>query len=179
MNLIPQLGAMGGMIAALLYLHAPAPGTAPKYTDAQILALLDEADVADSTAGALAAQYANASDVRDFAKMMMSDHHTLRLEGQKVAQILNITPAAPQNDPVKDAAMREMGAIMAAGNGRVFDKTYMDQEVAVHEQVIDLVNKAHPQHPEVQHLVTTAMSYLRNHLTKAREVDSKLGAPRT
>jgi predicted outer membrane protein len=80
---------------------------------------------------------------------------------------------------VKDAALREMSAMMSAGTGQMFDKMYMDQELATHQQVIDLLNKAHPEHPELERLVAQAMPVLEKHLAAAREVETKLGQPGT
>src|SRR5688572_26881016 len=47
-------------------------------TDPNIVALLDEANKADSAAGALAVTKATNKAVKDFAKLMMSEHHALR-----------------------------------------------------------------------------------------------------
>ena len=55
-----------------------ASASAGAWTDANIVALLDEANMADSAAGAVAATKGTSSAVRDFGKMMMRDHHTLR-----------------------------------------------------------------------------------------------------
>src|ERR1700675_2245138 len=73
----------------------------PTFSDAQILALLDEASVADSTAAAFAMTKATNEDVKNFAKDMMNDHHELRRDAQEVASKLNLIPQAPQNDPVR------------------------------------------------------------------------------
>src|SRR6195256_917492 len=51
------------------------------WTDANIFALLDEANAADSTAGAVAATKGTAAAVRSFGKDMMRDHHKLRVDG--------------------------------------------------------------------------------------------------
>src|SRR5688572_11939505 len=51
-------------------------------SDANIVALLDEANAADSTAGALARDKATSKEVKDFAKLMMAEHHALRVQGQ-------------------------------------------------------------------------------------------------
>ena len=81
-----------------------AAGTGAALTDANIVALLDEANMADSAAGALAATKATSKDVKDFAKLMMSEHHALRKQGQELAKKLNVTPAPPANDPLKPLA---------------------------------------------------------------------------
>jgi predicted outer membrane protein len=76
----------------------PAPAAAT-WTDANIVALLDEANAADSSAGAVAATKGTAAAVREFARRMMHDHHQLRAQGAALATKLKVTPAAPSDDP--------------------------------------------------------------------------------
>src|SRR5262245_61764883 len=52
---------------------APAPA-APAINDAQIAHIVVNADAIDSAAGALAAQKGSSKDVKDFGKMMVTDH---------------------------------------------------------------------------------------------------------
>src|SRR3954463_16229662 len=51
------------------------------WSDANIVALLDEANMADSSAGAIAVTKGTSSQVRDFGRRMTRDHHTLRAQG--------------------------------------------------------------------------------------------------
>ena len=60
--------------------------TSGTWTDANIAALLDEANMADSAAGALAATKGTSSAVRDFGRRMTRDHHTLRAQGEALAK---------------------------------------------------------------------------------------------
>src|SRR3954465_13539231 len=64
-------------------------------SDSNIVALLDEANKADSSSGAVAAKKAMRSGVKAFAKMMMSEHHALRVEGQQLAKQLKVAPKPP------------------------------------------------------------------------------------
>src|SRR5258705_1359928 len=52
---------------------------APALTDANIFALLDEANAADSAAGSIAAVKGTSPDVKAFGRQMMRDHHALRV----------------------------------------------------------------------------------------------------
>jgi putative membrane protein len=122
--------------------QAPAGASAAgALTDANIAALLDEANVADSAAGSYALTKATDPDVKAFAKLMMGEHHALRVQGQQLAKKLNLTPQPPANDPVKTAASAEMAALKAAPKGRQFDRTYIEQEVAIHKAVLDLAEQ--------------------------------------
>src|SRR6476646_6132800 len=116
---------------------AAAAANAP-LTDANIVALLDEANRGDSAAGAFAVTKASDPGVKAFAKLMMGEHHALRVEGLALAKKLKVTPEAPTNDPVKTAGSSEMAALQTAGSGAAFDRAYIDQEVTIHKAVLDL-----------------------------------------
>jgi putative membrane protein len=160
---------------------APPAGEAGKLSDPNIVALLDEANVADSAAGAFALTKATSPDVKAFAKMMMGEHHALRLQGQQLAKKLNVTPEPPASDPLKPAAESEMAALKAAPKGAQFDKVYIDQEVGVHKAVLDLANKAHDdaQNEELKKLIEQAKPVIEKHLNRAEDIQKKLGSPTT
>src|SRR5205085_3356661 len=69
-----------------------AVATNAPYTDANIVALLDEANKADSSAGKFALGKAADPGVKAFAKLMMGEHHALRVQGEALAKKLKITP---------------------------------------------------------------------------------------
>jgi putative membrane protein len=146
-------------------------------SDPNIVALLDEANMADSAAGAFAVGKATDPDVKAFARLMMGEHHALRAEGQQLAQRLNVTPQPPPNDPVKTLAESEMAALKAAPKGREFDRTYIEQEVAAHKAVLDLAEKAHgsTQNEELKKLIERAKPVIEKHLARAEEIQKKLG----
>jgi len=148
-------------------------------TDPNIVALLDQANKADSAAGAYAVTKATSPDVKAYAKLMMSEHHALRLQGQQLAKKLNVTPEPPANDPVKAAAESEMAALKAAPKGPQFDRTYIEQEVAIHKAVLDLAEKAHDatENQELKGLIEKAKPVIEKHRDRAEEIQKKLGKP--
>jgi putative membrane protein len=154
-------------------------GTGTALSDANIVALLDEANQADSAAGAYALGKAANPEVKAYAKLMMGDHHSLRLAGQQLAQKLNVTPQPPSDDPVKAAGTSEMTALQAAPRGAEFDRTYIEQEVAIHKAVLDLTEKAHGQakNADLKALIEQAKPVIEKHLAKAEEIQKKLAKP--
>jgi putative membrane protein len=162
--------------------YAPAPDDAPgagALTDANIAALLDEVNAADSAAGSYALTKASDPAVKAFAKLMMGEHHALRVLGQQLAKKLNLTPQPPANDPVKPAVESEMAALEAAPKGPQFDRTYIEQEVAIHKAVLDLAEQAHgsTQNQELKALLEQAKPVIEKHLEQAEEIQKKLGKP--
>jgi putative membrane protein len=148
-------------------------------SDANIVALLDEANMADSAASAYASTKATSPDVKAFAKLMMSEHHALRVQGQQLAKRLNVTPQLPANDPLKPAAQSEMTALKGAAKGAAFDRTYIEQEIGVHKAVLDVAEKGHDatQNQDLKKLIEQAKPVIEKHLDRAEEIQKKLGSP--
>ena len=146
-------------------------------TDANIVALLDEANMADSAAGAVAAPTATNKAVKDFARLMMSEHHALRKQGQDLAKKLNVSPAPPANDPVKPLAESEMTALESTPKGPEFDRVYIEQEIAAHKAVLDLADKAgsQAQNEELKALIEKARPVIQKHLDQAEKIQDQLG----
>jgi putative membrane protein len=154
---------------------AAAAANAP-LTDANRVALLDEVNQADSAAGAFALTKASDPGVKAFAKLMMGDHHALRVEGLALAKKLKLTPELPANDPVKTAGSSEMSALQSAGSGAAFDRAYIDQEVTIHKAALDLAQKAHDetQSAELKALIEKAKPVIQKHLDRAEGLQKKL-----
>jgi putative membrane protein len=154
------------------------PRTPPDLSDANIVALLDHANEADSSAGALASKNATNAQVKKFAKMMMADHHQLRKQGADLAKKLNLTPEPPAEDPVTTLAQQEMEALQAAGKGLDFDRTYIQQEITAHRAVLDLADQAHDSadNAELKALIEQARPLIENHLKQAEAIEKELGA---
>jgi putative membrane protein len=145
-------------------------------SDSNIVALLDEANKSDSTAGAIAAKKATDADVKAFARLMMSDHHALRAAGEDLAKQLNITPKPPEHDPIAGYARNEIADLQKTAKGAEFDRLYIDHEVSVHQAVLDFANMARvtTQTPELRDLIQKAVGVLQKHLEQAQTLQKKL-----
>jgi putative membrane protein len=158
----------------------PTPA-APALTDANIAALLDEANMADSAAGKLASTKGTNADVKAFGVMMMNDHHALRKAGQDLVTKLGVTPTPPANDSLPAMAKTKAESMTAMAKGAAWDKAYIDNEVAVHQHVIGLIDAAlgAAQNAELKDLLTKARPNIEAHLKRAQDIQSKLGAATT
>jgi putative membrane protein len=170
----------GAMTSGAADTGSMAAGAQPgALSDANIVALLDEANMADSASGAYAVTKATSPDVKAFAKLMMGEHHALRAQGQQLAQRLGVTPQLPADDPLKPAAQSEMTALKGAAKGAAFDRTYIEQEIGIHKAVLDLAGKAHDaaQNEELKKLIEQAGPVIQKHLDHAEQIQKKLGKP--
>ena len=157
---------------------ATAGATTPKsgMTDANIVAVLDAANKADSTAGAVAAKKGTRADVKAFAKLMMGDHHALRVQGQELAKQLGVEPKPPERDPLAPYVASAMKALQSAPKGAQFDQTYIDNEISIHQAVLDFANQARvtTQTPQLRDLIEKAAPIIRKHLEQAQAIQKEL-----
>jgi putative membrane protein len=140
------------------------------WTDANILALLDEANAADSSEGAIAATKGTSAAVRNFGKQMISDHHKMRVQGEALAKKLKVTPTPPADDNIPSDAQKETDNLNSTAKGKDFDKAYIDGQVNDHMKVLDLVVKAmgQAQSTELKNLIQKATPTVQSHLDKAQ-----------
>lgn len=162
---------------------APAPGdsasatggTAP-WSDANIFALLDEANAGDSTHGAIAATKGTSSAVRDFGKQMMRDHHTLRVQGEALAKRLGLTPVAPPGDSLPADVQKATDLLNTTAKGKDFDKAYIDHEVEMHKRVLEIgtqsMNAA--ESTELKYMIQKATPILQAHLDKVQSIQREM-----
>ena len=149
------------------------PGT---WTDANIFALLDEANMGDSAAGALAGTKGTSSALRDFGRRMARDHHTLRVQGEALAKRMKITPIPPDQDNLLADSQKNLDNLNATAKGKDFDKAYIDSEVEVHKRVLELVTRAmeEAESTELKNLIQKAAPVIRDHLDLAQSIQQSL-----
>jgi putative membrane protein len=173
----------GAMAAPASSNAAPASSTsvtpaAAPLNDANIAAILDQANESDSARGALAETKGTSPDVKNFGKLMAGEHHMLRKEGQSLAKKLNLTPQLPVGDSSEAKAKAEMDSLTAMPKGKAWDKAYIDYEVTYHQAVLETATKALgvAQNQQLKDLIKTAAPILQHHLDRAKAIQKKLGA---
>lgn len=146
------------------------------WNDAGIFAVLDEVNMSDSAHGALAAIKGTSSAVRDYGKLMMRDHHTLRAQGEALAKRLKITPTPPPNDNLPADAQKASDLLNSTAKGKDFDKAYVDHEVENHKTVLEIATKAmsDAQSTELKNMIQKAAPTLQAHLDKAQSIQRSM-----
>ncbi len=160
---------------------ASATPNTPALTDANIAALLDEANAADSAHGKLASTKGTNADVKAFGVLMMNDHHALRKAGQDLVTKLNVTPTPPANDSLPAKAQMTHDSLTAMAKGAAWDKWYIDHEVMMHQDVLALIDQASSaaQNGELKDLLAKARPNIEMHLKRAQDIQTKLGSAAT
>lgn len=170
---------MADSMAAAAAAATPTTPPAPALTDANILAQLDAAHVADSSAGNLASTMGTHADVKAFGKQMMTDHHGLRVKGMDLAKKLSVTPELPAGDMSATSAESKLGEMRGMTKGADWDKAYIDHMVMHHEQVLATAQAglAAAQSQDLKDHISAAAPGVQAHLDKAKGIQSKLAAP--
>lgn len=156
---------------------ATTPPTAPPLTDANILGKLDADNVSDSTAGAMAVEKGTNASVKEYGRMMIKDHHAMRVEGAAVAKKANVTPEAA-NDADAAAEKTVGDSLKAQAKGAAWDKAFIDHAVDGHTKVLQFAQDAAnaTQNADIKAMIVKATPTVQKHLDKAKEIQGKLSA---
>jgi putative membrane protein len=147
-------------------------------SDPNIVYILDQANASDSARGRLATTKGTSTDVKNFGRLMMGEHHALRQQGQQLAKKLNVTPQAPPNDQSEAQAKTEMDSLNAMPKGKAWDKAYIDYELPYHQALMQTATKAldAAQNQELKDLIKKAAPVVQKHIDHAKQVQQKLGS---
>jgi putative membrane protein len=150
--------------------------TAPAMSDGNVLAMLDEANVADSTTGSIAAAKGTSADVKAYGRDMMRDHHALRVDGQDLAKKSNISPAMPAGDntAARDKALTD--SLTAMPRGAAWDKFYIDHAVMHHQEVLAMAQNGMnaAQNADLKAMIAKASPIVQQHLDRAKQLQSRM-----
>jgi Predicted outer membrane protein len=112
-------------------------------------------------------------DVLAFAQQMVTDHEAVQKSVIDLAGKLKLTPVENETSKsLKDKSV-ETTAKMKSLNGKAFDKFYVDNEVAYHKLVTDVISGLlipSAQNPELKSAIEGAQPLFLGHLEHARNV---------
>ena len=109
--------------------------------DAQIASIVVTANQVDIDAGKLAESRATNDEVKAFARLMVTDHSAVNKSATDLAGKLKVTPQNnPTSESLKSGGDKNLARLRTL-TGTAFDKAYVDQEIAYHQQVIDALDK--------------------------------------
>jgi len=154
-----------------------AQGAGP--TDPQIAHIVVTANQVDIDAGKLAEQKGSSKEVRDFGKMMVTDHSGVNKQAVELVTKLKVKPEDnPTSQSLKSGGAENVKKLEGL-KGAAFDKAYIDHEVAYHQQVLDAVDKTlipNAKNEELKALIVKVRPAFVAHLEHAKQIQSKLGA---
>jgi putative membrane protein len=151
--------------------------TAP-LSDANILALISEANNAEIQAAQMAETKASTPPVRAFAQLMIHDHRQMQAQGDQVAKAINVTPQPPANDTLAAHVQQEQSQLSPLSKGPDFDRAYINDQVADHQTVLAMLHQfeSEAQAAQLKMLIEKAIPKVQSHLDRAQKLQSTLGA---
>ncbi|MGE0545869.1 MAG: DUF4142 domain-containing protein [Kofleriaceae bacterium] len=169
--------AAGGSAAGSADPSAAAPA-APAFNDAQIAAIVVAANQVDIDAGQLAAKKSKNADVKKFANQMVTDHTAVNKAATELVTKLKVTPEESDTSKSLTSSGAETRAKLEKLSGAEFDKAYVDNEVAYHEAVIDVLKtKLIPSatNQELKNELIGVQPAFDAHLQHAKQIQAALG----
>jgi putative membrane protein len=115
------------------------PGT---MSNSEIFGVLDTINHSEIDAGNLAREKATAPEVRLFASRMVSEHQRMMEDMNELVQRMDVQPQKPALAFTLNDTHQGMMEELRDKSGSDFDKAYIEYQVKMHEQAVDLVKNA-------------------------------------
>lgn len=148
-----------------------AAGTMPG--DAQILGILRAANDVDIGGGYQAERMARSADVQSFGKQMVADHTALNQKADDLAATLGMVPEESETSKqIRENGDRALERRQALA-GEEFDRTYLDDEIAFHQALLETIDQVllpNADGAELKQLVEEARPLIAAHLGQARRL---------
>ncbi|HZV61689.1 MAG TPA: DUF4142 domain-containing protein [Methylophilaceae bacterium] len=169
-----------GILAAGLLLFSAMPLQAATLSDEEIVAIVAIANVNELNAGKLAKSNAYQEKVREFAAKMIKDHREMDQKTGKLAVKLRLNPLPTElGESLKAQGNDVMESLKIAPKGPIFDKEYMESQVQMHEQVLNLFNNElipNAKNAQLKALLQKSSKDIESHLEHARQLHEEITA---
>lgn len=146
-------------------------------TDPKIIELMKTANEGEVDLANLAKSRAEHKDVKDYAKNMIDEHKKNEKDGKEAAKKAKVksedSTASKDLENLADAKEKELKNF----KGKEFDKAFIDQQITMHKQLIDDLNKKMipaVQSPEIKAYLEATKAHVEKHLSRAQEIQTKL-----
>jgi putative membrane protein len=166
-------------IFAALLLAITINAKAAPANDSQILDVVKTANNAEISAAEVANTRASSPKVREFASHMLKEHKKNNSEADSVAKHANLkfesndTSSTLKSDA--DAKLSELKG--TPSTSRSFDKSYIDQQIAMHTSLLDNLNNnliPTAQNSDVKKYLVETKTHVQRHLEEANKLLSDL-----
>ena len=166
---------VGGLVAALAISAGNASGQG--VTDPQIAAIVVTANQVDIDAGKLAAARGADPEVKKYGEQMVAAHTGVNKSATELVTKLKVKPEENATSKALQAGGDKNLANLKSLKGGAFDKAYIDNEVAYHQQVLDAVDKTlipSASNAELKALLVKVRPAFVAHLEHAKQLQSSL-----
>lgn len=169
---------LGGVLLSAVA-SVPLVAATPRLDDATAFAIFDQATTADIWTGRLGVKYGESAQVRDLAKMVVTEHEAVQQMGREWAKQAGVMAQPPANDASAQNLANAI-ATLQSKSGREFDEAYLRHEMAFHQSVIDTIKASllpAVQNAEFKALMEKLLPNFEHHLAATKEAARTLGIP--
>lgn len=172
------------MVATLFSAGAFAAGTgstdtrqASQPSDAEIMKIVDTANMAEVNAAKLALKKSKSAEVKDFAKHMRDEHTKNTKESKSLAKKMKLSPKDDQiTAQLKTDAKSKMDSLKTK-SGKDFDEAYISGQIDMHKQVLnDLQQTLIPaaKSDQLKSFLQDTANHVQQHLDQATKIQASL-----
>jgi putative membrane protein len=153
-----------------------------KLTDANIAAIVVAANTIDVQNGQLALSKSQNAEVKTFASQMVTDHTSVNEKATELVVRLKVvrlkvTPKESEQSLALKAGAAATLARLESETGVAFDHAYVDNEVAYHQAVIDMLDHAlipDARNKDLKALLVAVRPAFVAHLEHAQHIQASL-----
>ena len=149
----------------------------PKLIDTEVASVAVVANQIDIDYAKIAIKRSKNKDITEFATRMIEDHNAVISQAVALVEKLGVNP---KDNAVSQSLLDQAEAklkTLKSVKKKDFDKTYIDNEVAYHQAVIDAVKGLlipETENEELKALLEAVLPALEAHLNHAKMVQSKI-----
>ncbi|MEO6903017.1 MAG: DUF4142 domain-containing protein [Bacteroidia bacterium] len=148
-----------------------------KLSDSEIASVAVVANQNDIDFANIALKKSKDTKVVEFAKTMITDHQTVIDMAVALVTKLKVTPKDNAISKQYLANAKETEKMLNSKSGKTFDKAYVENEVAYHKAVIEVVKTVlipQAQNEELKALLEKVLPILETHLHHAEMIQSEM-----
>lgn len=155
-----------------------AAAAAASMNENAVVGLLALTHAADSALGALGATNGVSTEVKEFGRMILREHHALRRDILDLSVQQGLTAETPRVAP--DAASSGVREEMDNAPAGEWDRAFVDYAIAEHQAALENTARAlaATQRPEIRQFISKSVPILQKHIDKARSLRKSLPKPR-
>ena len=148
-------------------------------SDGHVLGLLGMVDNSEIEAAKVARDRGTSNRVKEFARMLESEHTALLRSGRALATELSLEIEPPPARELEQMHIEAMAMLGREPRGDQFDQAYIAGQVTAHDRILELMRAAasrEGREPRLASHLQSAMGMIEQHRDRARGVLESLGA---
>jgi len=144
----------------------------PAVSDAQIAQIVVTANSIDIANGQIAIKQSKTASVDEFANLMIKDHTAVNNNATALVTKLGVKPEASDTSKSLQTQADTEQAKLRGLSGAAFDRAYLENEVAYHQQVLGAISDVlipNAQNAELKKMLVDVKPAFQAHLDHAKQ----------